>query len=209
MAKVIQDSIGLLTSFYDWSKTLTTTLSTNHIDRKLKPITTLSHALASATRDESWETSSHRLTRFQFFFSRGTWNSLSFQQSHTSYRAIWRTNYVIRVNLLHCYKSSSFFPFCFRFTSSVWSLLSFEKCLIRPCRQLRFITDISSSVTCHCCQHKSRQRLGPSICHTGPPHVVHSFINHEQPLNSDSVQRTITVFIKTVLIPTISPRNKK
>ena len=38
--------MGCFTSFYDWSKTLGASLSTNHIDRKLKPITTLSHALA-------------------------------------------------------------------------------------------------------------------------------------------------------------------
>ena len=40
--------MGCFTSFYDWSKTLAATLSTNHIDRKLKPIMTLSHALARA-----------------------------------------------------------------------------------------------------------------------------------------------------------------
>ena len=40
--------MGCFTSFYDWSKTLAATLSTNHIDRKLKPITTLSHALVRA-----------------------------------------------------------------------------------------------------------------------------------------------------------------
>ena len=40
--------MGCFTSFYDWSKTLGASLSTNHINRKLKPITTMSHALARA-----------------------------------------------------------------------------------------------------------------------------------------------------------------
>ena len=40
--------MGCFTSFNDRSKTLGASLLTNHINRKLKPITTLSRALARA-----------------------------------------------------------------------------------------------------------------------------------------------------------------
>ena len=39
--------MGCFTSFYDWSKILGASLSTNHIDRKPKPITTLARTLVS------------------------------------------------------------------------------------------------------------------------------------------------------------------
>ena len=37
------------TSFCDWSGKIAATLSTNHIDAKLKPLTTSSHALSRAS----------------------------------------------------------------------------------------------------------------------------------------------------------------
>ena len=63
-------------------------------------------------------------------------------------------------------------------------------------------------VTCPCCQHKSCERLVPSFLQTGPAHAVNFQLMYRQLWNNDSVKGTITVFIKKVLMPTISHRKK-
>ena len=93
------------------------------------------------------------------------------------------------------------FYFCFCFIPKKFKFVRVDKYDLR-------IHDILPLVTCHCCQHKSRERLVPSFLQTGPAHAVNFQLMYRQLWNNDSVKGTITVFIKKVLMPTISHRKK-
>ena len=91
--------MGCFTSFYDWSKTLGTSLSTNHIDRKLKPITTLARTLVSLLVFTLNLIGSERISPF---FRLALWDNFSFGFKTLNPKALHLCKVFFLSVLLHC-----------------------------------------------------------------------------------------------------------
>ena len=72
--------------------------------------------------------------------------------------------------MLILFFSFSFQIYLFGFISVLALFLKFK--FVRVDKNDLRIRDILPLVTCHCCQHKSRERLVPSFLQTGPVHAV-------------------------------------